>query len=91
MSPHESPRTNKRGSAVAIALSAMAFAGSLIAVAIAVKAEDRAYARVVSEVGDAFKPMYRDFNLRYPSSANPSLREILTPLLEPIKGEQGTR
>ncbi|MFO0962163.1 MAG: hypothetical protein U0625_04585 [Phycisphaerales bacterium] len=81
--------TPSTGSVAALALSAIALGFSIAAYVAATRAEDRAYARVVSEVGEAFRPIYRDFDLRYPTSEGPTLREILTPLFESVGDRSG--
>lgn len=77
------------GTVVALALSAIALGLSIAAYVAATRAEDRAYARVVSDVGEALKPIYRDFNLRYPASEQPTLREILAPMFESVGDRSG--
>ena len=62
-------------------LAAVLSAASLV---IAMGAEDRAYARMLTEVDACVKPIYRDFNLKYPSSQPPTLKELIAPLFESV-------
>jgi len=73
-----------RGSA-ALWLAAAALILSTVSMALALRAEDRAYARMLSEVEDCMRPVYKDFNLKYPSSQPQTIGQVISPLFESVR------
>ena len=66
----------------ALWISLVALCLSAASLTLALRAEDRAYARLVSEVEDCLRPLYRDFNLKFPASNPESIGQLIVPLFE---------
>jgi len=86
MSNNENFRQHNRRNGAALWLSAIALALSLTSLLLALRAENRAYERVLSEVDECVRPLYRDFNLKPPTSKPESLNQLIAPLFESVQG-----
>jgi hypothetical protein len=85
MSNNENFRQSNRRANAALWLSAVALALALTSLLLALRAESRAYEKVLSEVDECVRPLYRDFSLQPPTSKPESLKQLIAPLFESVR------